>query len=197
MHMPGFRRGAIPGTTERIEINMTTERLLLREMTQEDFPALCAIIQDEQTMYAYNGPMNDTEAQEWLDNQLRRYRDDGFGHWAVCLKDGNEMIGQCGLSWQNAEGKRVLEVGYLFNRAYWHQGYAIEAAHFCKCYAFGELHADEVYSIVRDNNIPSINVAIRNGMHVCGRFIKHYRDEDMPHLMFRAKRMDWPQERIV
>lgn len=32
---------------------LQTERLLLREMTQEDFPALCCILQDEQTMYAY------------------------------------------------------------------------------------------------------------------------------------------------
>ena len=170
---------------------MKTERLILREMNQEDFPALCAILQDEQAMYAYNGALNGTEAQEWLDRQLRRYRDDGFGLWAVCLKDCGEMIGQCGLSWQDAGGKRVLEIGYLLNRAYWHKGYAIEAAHFCKCYAFGGLNADEVYSIIRDTNYPSINVAIRNGMEVCGSFIKHYRGVDMPHLIFRAKKIDW------
>ncbi|SHI03378.1 hypothetical protein SAMN02745823_02045 [Sporobacter termitidis DSM 10068] len=37
------------------EFRLATPHLILREMTQEDFPALAAILQDEQTMYAYNG----------------------------------------------------------------------------------------------------------------------------------------------
>ena len=165
-----------------------TERLTLREMTQEDLPALCAILQDERTMYAYNGAFSETEAQAWLDKQLLRYREDGFGLWAVCAKDTGEMIGQCGLSWQDAGGKRVLEIGYLLNRAHWHKGYAIEAASFCKRYAFDELNAGEVYSIIRETNDPSIRVALRIGMDVCGRFVKRYRGVDMPHLLFRIKR---------
>ena len=72
---------------------LQTERLLLREMTQEDFPALCRILQDEQTMYAYEGAFSDSEAQVWLDRQLERYRQLGFGLWAVILKQTGEMIG--------------------------------------------------------------------------------------------------------
>ena len=170
---------------------LETKRLILREMNQQDYPALCSILQDEQTMYAYNGAFNDTETQDWLEKQLARYRDDGFGLWAVCLKDSGVMIGQCGLSWQDANGKRVLEIGYLLNRAYWHKGYAAEAVGFCKGYAFNMLHAEEVYSIIRDTNFPSIKVAKRNGMEVCGNFVKHYRGADMPHLIFRLKRIDW------
>lgn len=71
---------------------LQTERLLLREMTQEDFPALCRILQDEQTMYAYEGAFSDSEAQVWLDRQLERYRQLGFGLWAVILKQTGEMI---------------------------------------------------------------------------------------------------------
>ncbi len=166
---------------------LETERILLREMNQEDFPCLCAILQDEQTMYAYNGIFSHLETQEWLNKQLANYQRYGFGLWAVCLKDSSKMIGQCGLTWQDADGKNVLEIGYLFNRAYWHRGYAAEAARRCKRYAFEELKADKVYSIIRDINIPSINVAIRNGMYVCGRFIKKYRGVDMPHFIFCVK----------
>lgn len=36
-----------------MEIIMETERLLLREMTNADFPALCRMLQDEEVMYAY------------------------------------------------------------------------------------------------------------------------------------------------
>ena len=131
---------------------LQTERLLLREMTQEDFPALCCILQDEQTMYAYEGAFSDSEAQVWLDRQLERYRQLGFGLWAVILKQTGEMIGQCGLTMQP-----------------------------CRQYAFETLGADEVCSIIRDTNTASQQVALRNGMHKADRMVKHYRGVDMPH----------------
>lgn len=40
---------------------LETERLVLRKMTQADFPTLCRIMQDEKTMYAYGGAFSDEE----------------------------------------------------------------------------------------------------------------------------------------
>ncbi|WP_304438376.1 GNAT family N-acetyltransferase [Leucobacter sp. G161] len=37
------------------------------------------------------------------------------------------VFGQCGLSRRSIRGADLIEVGYLFNRAYWRQGYAVEA----------------------------------------------------------------------
>ncbi|MGN0973036.1 MAG: GNAT family N-acetyltransferase, partial [Aristaeellaceae bacterium] len=97
---------------------LETQRLILRKMTQEDYPALCRMLQDPLCMYAYEHAFSDEEAQAWLDRQLPRYREDGFGLWAMVRKDTGEMIGQCGLTWQDAGGERVLEVGYLLERAH-------------------------------------------------------------------------------
>ena len=82
------------------------------------------------------------------------------------------MVGQCGLTWQYFLDQRVLEIGYLFQRVHWKKGYAIEAARACKEYAFEVLHAEEVFSIIRDNNAGSMNVAIRNGMTVRARLVR-------------------------
>ena len=87
-------------------------------------------------MYAYEGALSDDEAQAWLDRQMERYARDGFGLWAVVLKETGAMIGQCGLTYQDADGVRVVEVGYLFRRSFWHRGYATEAARVCRDYAF-------------------------------------------------------------
>ncbi len=167
---------------------LETQRLLLRRMEQDDYDDLAEILQDPDVMYAYAHAFEDAEVQTWLDRQQERYQTDGYGLWAVILKETGEMIGQCGLTQQDWNGTSVLEIGYLFKKKFWHQGYAAEAAQGCKAYAFDKLGAKEVCSIIRDTNFASMNVAIRNGMLVRGRFIKHYYNIDMPHYVFSVKK---------
>ncbi len=167
---------------------LETERLNLREIDQSDFRALCNILQDPDAMYAYEGAFSDEEVQEWLDRQILRYKKWGFGLWAVILKETGEMIGQCGLTMQPWKDGEVLEIGYLFNRAFWHKGYATEAAKACKRYAFEVLKAEEVCSIIRDTNISSQKVALRNGMTKKDSLVKHYKGVDMPHYRFAVYR---------
>jgi RimJ/RimL family protein N-acetyltransferase len=169
---------------------IATERLVLREMSMDDLPAMSEIVRDERTMYAWGHAWSEEETAAGIEKQLRAYKEDGFGRWAAVLKETRKVIGMCGLLWCETDRDRVLEIGYLFNRAYWHNGYAAEAAIACKLYAFDVLGCDEVFSLVRDTNYPSMNVAIRSGMLVRGRYTKHYRGEDMPHYIFSARRKD-------
>lgn len=165
---------------------LETERLFLRHLEQRDFDDVCKLLQDPAVMYAYEGAFSDQEVQEWLDRQFRRYQNDGFGLWGVVEKSSGELIGQCGITYQDYDGKQIPEVGYLLRKEFWHKGYAIEVAIACREYAFHVLNFNEVYSIIRDTNIASQNVALRNGMKVVATFIKHYRNVDMPHLLFCA-----------
>lgn len=61
------------------------------------------------------------------------------------------------------------------------KGYATEAAKACKKYAFEVLNVNEVCSIIRDTNVASQNVAVRNDMIAVDSWTKHYRGVDMPH----------------
>jgi len=167
---------------------ITTERLILREMSMEDLPDMRKIVQDGQTMRAWNGAWSEEETVAGLKKQLNSYYENGFGRWAVILKETGITVGMCGLQWCNTDKDKVLEIGYLFNRAYWHNGYASESARACKDYAFNILNYDEVFSLVKDNNYPSMNVAIRNNMLVRGRFVKNYKGEDMMHYIFSARK---------
>lgn len=167
-----------------------TERLILRKMDNGDYSALCKILQDEDVMYAYEHAFSDDEVDQWLKKQLVRYETDGIGLWAVVLKENGEVIGQCGLTKQLWWGENIVEVGYLFRKDFWHKGYATEAAVACKDYAFNRLGEKRVYSIIRDLNLPSRRVALRNGMKVCGVQVKHYYGIDMPHLIYCVSNED-------
>ncbi len=171
-----------------MSFQLETPRLVLREMTWEDYPALCRILQDDQVMYAYEGAVDQAQTQAWLQKQRIRYESLGFGLWAAVLKETGEMIGQCGLTMQDWKDRQGLEIGYLFQKAFWHQGYAAEAAQACKAYAFQTLKAEAVFSIIRDTNLASQRVARRNGMEIVDSAVRHYRGVDMPHFLFSVRR---------
>ncbi len=172
---------------------LTTKRLDLRELNHDDLPALKAILQDPQAMVAYEGAFSDAEVDQWLGRALARYQTEGFGLWAAVLRETGEMVGQCGLTIQDQDGVQVHEVGYLFNRAHWHQGLATESARAVRDFAFTSVGVTDLYAHVRNTNIASMNVATRLGMTVRSRFVKHYRGVDMPHLAFRLTRDQWKE----
>ena len=167
---------------------LQTERLLLRRLTEDDWEDLCEILQDAETMYAYEHAFSEREARAWLENQLARYARDGLGLWAVTDRDTGDFLGQAGLTWQDAGGSRELEIGYLFKRRHWHNGYAAEAACGCRDYAFGTLNHPRVVSMIRTNNYASQRVAQRVGMRRERQFIKRYYGMDMLHYVYAVQR---------
>lgn len=171
---------------------LETNRLTLREMNKADTAAISLILQDKLTMYAYEHAFSDSEVETWIDRQITRYEQDGFGLWAMIDKATDILIGQCGITLQSIpygnDEVQVHEIGYLVNRQFWGNGYATEAAIACRNYAFNNLGINAVYSIIRDNNKASQAVAVHNGMQVVGKFTKHYYNIDMPHLIYKVER---------
>jgi len=161
---------------------LETERLTLRYLTANDVEAVLAVIGDPETMKYFAKPLTRDDAQRWVNRSLERYRTDGHGLFAVVLKSTGEVIGNCGVVRQEVEGESMLEVGYHFRRDHWGHGYATEAARACMEYAFGQLAAERVVSLILAENVPSRRVAERNGMKVERSVIFH----ELPHLMYAA-----------
>lgn len=166
---------------------LLTRRLRLRQLTPADLPALAAIMQDPIAMTAYEKTYSDQQILDWIQRNIRRYRQDGCGLWAAELLETGQVIGQCGLVRQTIQGFSFWEVGYLFQRAFWGQGYATEAATACRDYAFARLGAPAVYSIIKHNNLASQAVARRCGMTPQRQV--QYNDSlaDQRHLLFRVE----------
>lgn len=120
---------------------------------------------------------------------LRRLTQEDFPALCRTLQDPVAMTAYEG-AFSDGEGAGVLEIGYLFQRDRWHRGYATEAARACKAYAFDTLGAAEVSSIIRDTNLPSQRVALRNGMTPRDTMVKHCRGVEMPHTRYAVSRTE-------
>ena len=169
------------------DLVLGTPRLRLRRFRREDVDAIFALIGDDVAMQNYPKLFNRSDAEQWVERNLRRYRDDGYGLFAVTMKDGDDMIGDCGIIKQTIEGELAMEVGYHFRRDQWGHGFATEAARACMGLAFEALGAEKVISLIRPENVPSRRVAERNGMQV-ERQVVHY---GLPHLVYAMRRDDF------
>ena len=152
---------------------LETDRLFLREMNMDDFDALYQVLADSEIMQHYPYTFDEKRVRDWIERNMNRYLKDGFGLWAVCLKDTGEMIGDCGLTLQNIEGEMLPEIGYHIRRDKQHKGYAKEAAKGVLDWAKENTDYPALYSYCKYTNLPSIKTAEAIGME----FDREYPDE--------------------
>ena len=171
---------------------METERLIIRRITRKDMDALLAIMGKPEVMYAWEHGFTKKDVRKWINRQLTRYRKDGFGYYAIILKESGTLIGQAGLMKSTINGNEAVELGYILDNTYWNNGYGIEAAHACLEYAFYELDMKTVCCSIRPENKASIRVAEKLGMTLCGNHIVLYNEKEMPHLIYRIEHRENP-----
>ena len=156
------------------KIILETDRLFLREMNMDDLTALYRVLADPAIMQNYPYSFDEQRVRDWIERNMNRYRENGFGLWAVCLKDTGEMIGDCGLTLQKIEDEMLPEIGYHIRADQQHKGYAKEAASAVRDWAFSNTNYPALYSYCKYTNVASYKTAESIGMH----FEKEYPDPD-------------------
>lgn len=97
-------------------------------------------------MQHYPYTFDEKRVNDRIERNMNRYHENGFGLWAVCLKDTREMICDCGLILQNIEGKMLPEIGYHIRADHQQKGYAKEAATVVRDWAFANTDYPAHYS---------------------------------------------------
>ncbi len=64
-----------------------TERIILREMTRDDFDALYRVLGDSDIMRHYPYTFDEKRVMNWINRNIERYGIFGFGLWALVLKE--------------------------------------------------------------------------------------------------------------
>lgn len=169
---------------------LETDRLMLRELTPEDYNALYAVLADSDIMQHYPYTFDETRVLGWIARNLERYRIFGFGLWAVVLKQTGEMIGDCGLTMQLIHGEIRPEIGYHIRKDCQRKGYASEAARAVRDWSFAHTPFNILYSYMKYTNLPSCATAAANGM----RQVEEFEDEvNTVTKVYAITRAEWNQ----
>jgi ribosomal-protein-alanine N-acetyltransferase len=139
-----------------------TPRLLLREIIAIDAPIMFEMNNDPEVMrYTGDIPFESLQHTTAFIEEYPNYKTDGYGRWAVVLKETYEVIGWCGL--KNHPGEYV-DLGYRLVQKHWNKGYATEASLASIAYGFEVLKLDEIVGRTAAANQASIRVFEKVGM---------------------------------
>lgn len=108
-----------------------TERLLLRGFRADDVAALHTILSNRENLryFPRTEPWERERVERWLHSQPAHWQTHGFGWYLVEQQATGQVMGWCGL--RTLEDTGEVEVLYLFDKPFWGQGYATEAAQRC------------------------------------------------------------------
>ena len=144
-----------------------TDRLVVRQFRLSDADAMNRVFGETEVMRFGDGVQTPEWVHDWLRHRLENYRQkSGIGPWAVIEKSSGETIGYCGLFYfPDVCGQPETEIGYRLALPYWGRGYATEAARAVRDYAFNILCLPRLIAMIDPQNVASIRVAEKLGMH--------------------------------
>lgn len=143
------------------DIQLETDRLLMRPPRAEDLDAWAHFAADEEAMRHLGGTMVRSVAWRSLATVVGAWQLQGFGFFFVFEKGTGEWVGRVG-PWQ-PEGWPGTEVGWGIRHDRWGKGYAPEAARAAIDWVLAEHPWQEVIHTIAPDNHNSKAVAAKLG----------------------------------
>jgi [ribosomal protein S5]-alanine N-acetyltransferase len=144
------------------KVILETARTYLHELTADEATEMFDLNNDPLVIkYTGDPPFPNVEAAKVFLESYSDYTRNGFGRWAVRLKENDCFIGWCGL--KRHENDEV-DLGFRFKKSFWNQGFATETAFGCIDYATHNLALDYLIGRAMRENTASLKVLEKVGM---------------------------------
>ena len=178
-------------------MRLETPRLILREYTEDDAPAVLAYQSDPRYLRYY--PWEDRTPEDvhrfvqtfidWQSESPRRRF-----QLAVLLRENGALIGSCGVRCKPDDDTEA-DIGFELSPEHWGCGYATEAATAMAGFAFRDLGVRRLSSWCIAENAASARVLEKLGMSREGRLpaSEHFKGRDWDTLLFGVTRERWEQ----
>ena len=138
---------------------LETERLILRQVDDEDVEQLYEMLSDiEVAKFDYFYPVTSkVEVMKFIERYNKELEENEEITWGIILKETNNLIGTCCLG-DFDEGARRAEVGYDITQREWGKGYATEALEAVINFGFSIMNLNRIEATITLGNNASVRV---------------------------------------
>jgi RimJ/RimL family protein N-acetyltransferase len=176
-------------------MELVTERLILREFQDDDWPAILAYQRDPLYLrYSHWSDRTPAAARAFVQSFIAQQREQPRTRFqlAIALRSAEQLIGNCGIRMESPEAHEA-ELGYELAAEHWGHGYATEAARVILGFAFSELRLHRISSWCIADNIASVRVLEKLGFHAEGRLREkeHFKGRRWDTLLFGMLEDEW------
>ncbi len=176
-------------------MELTTDRLHLREFVFDDWPTVLAYQQDPRYLRYYAWTERSPEdaqafVQMFLDFQAVEPRTKY--QLAVTLKETGQLNGTCGLRLKSVNAFEA-DIGYELSADYWGKGYATEAAQAIVNLGFTDFGLHRISADLVADNVASAHVLEKIGMKLEGRLRdgEYFKDRYWDTLIYAILEDEW------
>lgn len=143
---------------------LPTPRLLLRELTLDDAPALFEMRSDERAMRYIGRPWQKdiSEAVDMIENIRRMFAAQEALTWGISMHGTPKLIGTIGF-WKIDKANYRAEIGYMLHPDYWRKGLMSEAMQAVIAYGFGPLHFHSIEANTDPTNDATAGLLEKHG----------------------------------
>lgn len=143
-----------------------TERLLLRPWEERDRAPFATLNADPVVMEFLAKTLTRAESDAYIDRAKAHFAANGFGLFAVELKETGAFVGLVGITQVPFESHftPAVEIGWRMLKEYWGCGFAPEAAKASLQFGFNTLGLEEIVAFTIPVNVRSQRVMEKIGM---------------------------------
>ena len=154
---------------------ITTERLLLREITKKDAAEIFVLRSDERVMKYIDRPRATslTDAENWIEMMVKKRNETSGIAWAIALKNEMKLIGNIMLFNIDAANYRA-ELGYSLMAEYHRRGLMNEAIKAIIKYGFEMMELHSIEACINPANAASADILEKNGFMKEAYFKENY-----------------------
>ncbi len=139
---------------------LETKRMIIQDFVPEDLPDLYDILGDDETMRNCESAYTMEKTKKFLEE----FCINKHGAVAAVLKETKKLIGYILF---NEMEEEIYEIGWIFHKSYWREGYAYEACSELIRFAFSELKAHKIFAEAIDD-VKSVGLMKKLGMTLEG-----------------------------
>lgn len=141
-----------------------TERLVISKIQHSHLDDLAAVLSDPEVMkYSIAGTHSKAQIAKYIEHCQQQYENQGFGQWAIHLKEHNQFVGVCGINKHQVENDTLLHINYRLRSTQQGKGFATEATASVIDYCKNTLNLNEIATLIDPRNKPSLKVAKKTG----------------------------------
>lgn len=153
-------------------------KLTFKALSPDHVSDITSLFKEDETMTFFPDALIKQKSLEWIERVQHNFKTNGYGYWAIYLKDGT-FIGQTGALLNKLAEKLVPELGIALFNTKTQGGLGYEATIYTLHYLFNTVKLQSVNALIKPYNLRALATSKKIGFKPLGTIFHQNEKSEM------------------